>query len=208
MGLFAQIRTDVALARAIGRAVGQILVEQHTRISRSDVAGWLPECPAWPEPSAWTREQLPHVVDDNALIAAIEKALAAYARVAVEPVDHVLVHADLGLHNLAVDPISKDVRGVFDYDGAAWADRHHDFRYLVFLFDDECMFEAARAVYEPAVGRAISIARVWLYNAICAISFLASRRGVPPDARPCGRTLEEDLGWVRGALARLDQVNR
>jgi len=207
-GLFAQIKTDAALARAIGRAVGQILVEQHTRIARPDVAGWLPACPAWPEPSSWIREQLPHVVDDSALVATIENALAAYARVAVEPADQVLVHADLGLHNLAIDPISKDVRGVFDYDGAAWADRHHDFRYLVLLFDDEALFEAARAVYEPAVGRALSVARVWLYNAVCAISFLASRRGVPPGARPCGRTLDEDLAWVRGALARLDRINR
>jgi hypothetical protein len=32
---------------------------------------------------------------------------------------------------------------------------------------------------------------------------LAFRRGVPPDARSCGRTLAEDLQWVHRALARL-----
>jgi hypothetical protein len=27
------------------------------------------------------------------------------------------------------------VHGLFDYEGAAWADRHHDFRYLAFDLD-------------------------------------------------------------------------
>src|SRR2546427_4524466 len=34
-----------------------------------------------------------------------------------------------GFHNLAIDATSLAVSGLFDYDGAAWADRHHDFRY-------------------------------------------------------------------------------
>jgi len=38
--------------------------------------------------------------------------------------DRALVHGDLGLHNLALDPETDAVNGVFDYDGAAWADRH------------------------------------------------------------------------------------
>jgi hypothetical protein len=75
------------------------------------------------------------------------------------------------------------VRGVFDYDSAAWADRHHDFRYLVFSFERE------------------DRRRIWLYNAACAASFLAFRRGVPPERKWCGRTLDEDLRWVRRALA-------
>ena len=37
-------------------------------------------------------------------------------------------------------------------------------------------------------------------EAACAASFLASRRGVPADERWCGRTLAEDLSWVRNAL--------
>jgi len=49
----------------------------------------------------------------------------------------------------------------------------------------------------------IDRSRVRLYNAACAISFLAFRRGVPPDARSCGRTLAEDLRWVRFALSSI-----
>jgi len=45
--------------------------------------------------------------------------------------------------------------------------------------------------------------RIWLYNAVCAASFLASRLGVPADKKWCGRTLAEDVGWVRYALERV-----
>jgi hypothetical protein len=40
--LFARISTDAALARRIGRAIGTLLVEQHTKIVCADV-DWLPE---------------------------------------------------------------------------------------------------------------------------------------------------------------------
>jgi aminoglycoside phosphotransferase (APT) family kinase protein len=130
--------------------------------------------------------------------------LDAYERVAVGPDDRVLVHGDLGLHNIVMQ--GDEVAGVFDYDGAAWTDRHHDFRYLTFLWEREEMLEAALAVYEPAVGRKLNRARIELYNAACGASFLASRGDAAADERPAGRTLAEDLGWVHGALARLDTI--
>jgi hypothetical protein len=94
------------------------------------------------------------------------------------------------------------VQGVFDYKDAAWADRHHDFRYL--LFDDERddMLEAALAVYEPMVSRRLSRARIALANAASAASFLAFRDGVAPDEAWCGRTLAQDLAWTRAAIDR------
>jgi len=107
------------------------------------------------------------------------------------------------LHNLALDPESDAVNGIFDYDGAAWADRHHDFRYLLFDVAREDMLDAALEVYEPALGRSIDRKRVRLYNAACAISFLAFRAGVPAEEKPCGRTLAEDVRWVRTALSKL-----
>jgi aminoglycoside phosphotransferase (APT) family kinase protein len=121
----------------------------------------------------------------------------------VQTDDRVLVHADLGLHNIAVDPVTADVRGVFDYDGAAWADRHHDFRYLIFHFAHEEALEAALAIYEPSVNCALDRTRIRLYNAACAIGFLANRSGVPAHEKSCGRTLAEDLSWVHNALAHL-----
>ena len=44
--------------------------------------------------------------------------------------------------------------------------------------------------------------RVLLYNAACALTFLAARVDTRPEERPCGRTLVEDLRWARIAVAR------
>ncbi len=56
---------------------------------------------------------------------------------------------------------------------------------------------------EPAVGRSLDRNRIRLYNAACAISFLAFRAGTPAEEKPCGRTLAEDMRWVRTALSKL-----
>lgn len=134
-GLYERTKTDTALARCIGRAVGAILVEQHTRKTPSDAVGWLPERVSWPEPGERVRARLPRVVDDARLVSRLDEVFHAYEEVIVQADDNVLIHGDLGLHNISVDPVTAEVRGVFDYDGAAWADRHHDFRYLIFSFD-------------------------------------------------------------------------
>jgi len=202
-GLYRRTRTDRGLARRLGRAVGGVLAEQHARVSRADVEGWLPDAVPWPEPLAWMRARLPDVVDDRGLLAGMERALRRYEGQEVAAGDLVLVHGDLGFHNVAVDPVTDELLGVFDYEGAAWADRHHDFRYLVFDHDGEDVLDGALESYEPATGVRIDRSRVRLYNAACAISFLAFRRGVPPDARSCGRTLAEDLRWVRFALSSI-----
>jgi hypothetical protein len=202
-GLYRRTLADIPLARRIGHALGSILVEQHSRVSHDDVGGWLPRQPAWPEPSDVIRQRLPQVIEDGGLLAEIDRALDAYDRIAVAAEDRVLVHGDLGLHNIAVDPDTTEVNGVFDYDGASWADRHHDFRYLIFHHEREDALDAALAVYEPAIGRRLSRARIRLCNALCAIGFLAFRVGIPAEQRWCGRTLAEDLHWVRGALARV-----
>jgi hypothetical protein len=201
--LYLRFETDRAAARRIGEAIGAILIEQHTRITQPDVAGWLPLQVKWPESGDWVRSRLPHVIDDERLLGQMDAVFRRYEQIDVKPEDCVLVHTDLGLHNIVVDPLTAELRGVFDYDGAAWADRHHDFRYLVFRAGDEETLEAALAVYEPALNRRLDRDRIHLYNAACAIGFLAYRHGVPPDEKWCGRTLADDLAWVRHALARL-----
>jgi hypothetical protein len=197
-----EARESSELAIRFGCAIGAILAEQHTRIGEADVTPWLPRRPSWPEPRAWIRERLPAVVDDRRFIARAEAVIDAYEGVIVEDADRALVHTDVGFHNLAIDRESRTVHGIFDYDGAAWADRHHDFRYLVFHLARYEMLEAACAVYEPVVGRPIRRDRVFLYNAACAVTFLAYRAGHAPEERWCGRTLAEDLQWSREAIAK------
>lgn len=198
--LYARIAVDPALARRLGQALGLVLAQQHSRIARLDVAGWLPDRVPWPEPLAWIRERLPEVTDDASLLAGIDRVLALQDALDVPNGDRALVHGDLGVHNIAVDPATGDLQGVFDYDGAAWDDRHHDFRYLVFDHEGEDLLEAAIAAYEPAAGRRIDRRRVRLYNATSAICYLAYRRGVAADVRHCGRILAEDMAWVRKAV--------
>jgi hypothetical protein len=201
--LFKRTRSDIPLARRIGRAIGSILAEQHSNVSYAHVEGWLPTKLAWPMANDWIRRRLPGIVDDRGLLAEIDNALNAFDDVGVTADDCVLVHGDLGFHNIVFDPETFEVRGLFDFADASWADRHHDFRYLLFDHERDDTLEAALDVYEPAVGRTLDRDRIRLYNAACAICFLALRQGIPPEQRSCGRTLAEDLHWVRGALARL-----
>jgi hypothetical protein len=202
-GLYHRCLADTELARQIGRSIGAIIAEQHTRIARADAAGWLPRRVPWPESGAWIRERLPRVIDDRGLIRALGEVTEMYEGTRVETGDCALVHGDLGLHNLSLDPETDAVNGVFDYDGAAWADRHHDLRYLLFDIGREDMLDAALDVYERAIGQSLDRNRIRLYNAACAVGFLAFRVGVPPDQKSCGRTLTEDLRWVRAALGKL-----
>lgn len=204
-GVFDRVKADPALAQRMGAEIGAILAEQHTRITSSDVEGWLPSRVPWPEPSAWILERLPRVITDDSLIASISELLERYDAIPVTDADRALVHNDVGFHNLALDPTTYAVRGIFDYEGAAWGDRHHDFRYLHFDAGHDELLEAALAAYEHAIGRPLSRDRIRLYNAAAAASFLAYRDGAPPDQRWCGRTLTEDLAWVRYALGRCSQ---
>jgi hypothetical protein len=205
-GLYHRCRADSRLAQRIGRAIGAIVAEQHTRISEADVAGWLPLRVRWPQAGDRIREGLPLVVDDSGFIRAMEEVIERYEAVPVRADDRVLIHGDVGFHNLALDAQSDTINGIFDYDSAAWADRHHDFRYLLFdagREDGEDMLEAALGVYESAAARSVDRNRVRLYNAASAISFLSFRVGTPADEKSCGRTLAEDIRWVRAALSKL-----
>jgi hypothetical protein len=201
---YALIREDAALAARVGAALGGILAEQHTRIASEDVADWLPRRPSWPEAREWILERLPAVVGEGEreLISRADAVMAEYEAVQVSDTDRALVHTDVGLHNLAMDA-SGVVHGIFDYEDAAWADRHHDFQYLVFDVARDELLDAALSVYEPAVGRRIERSRVLLYNAANALTFLAHRAGTQPDERPCGRTLAEDLRWSALAIERV-----
>ena len=199
--VYAGVRDSVEVATVIGKAVGKILAEQHSKIAVADVAGWLPRTPSWPRSRAWVAERLTAVVNDPELLSGADAVMRAYENLHVLETDRVLVHTDVALHNLAIDEGTHVVRGLFDYEGAAWADRHHDFRYLVFDLDRYDLLDAALSVYEPAAGHTIKRDRVLLYNAACALTYLAFRAGKQPEERSCGRTLAEDLRWSRGAIA-------
>jgi aminoglycoside phosphotransferase (APT) family kinase protein len=200
-GLRERVVGDPAFAHSFGADVGRMLAEQHARIPPAELAGWLPTTANWPRP-----EDLPHlaeVVEDSSLLARVEQALRLRAESRRALQDPVLAHADLGLHNMVVDPVGYRVVGLFDYEGAVFGDRHHDFAYMVFHSAEEPMLQGALSTYEPATGIRIDRERVRLLNAVAAIGFLAFRRGHPPEETWCGRTLAQDLAWTDAALQRV-----
>ena len=201
--LYNRLLKDPELTSEAGQAIGSILAEQHTQISIQDTEGWLPRNVVWPMNSDWIRHRVKQVVSDSTLLADIEKTLILYESLQITEQDRVLVHTDIGFHNLVFVRETLTLRGIFDYDGAAWADRHHDFRYLIFDFERPEMLEAALAVYEPIVKTQLSRQRIWLYNATCAISYLAYRLGTRPEEKSCGRTLAEDINWTHQAICAL-----
>ena len=134
--LYEAVRRIPELATRIGAAIGNVLVEQHTRILASDVARWLPTHSSWPLARDQIFDRLPEVIDDAQLIAKITVVMEAYACTNVADADRLLVHGDLGVHNIAYDLAAERVQGIFDYGEAHWHDRHLELRYLVFDYDD------------------------------------------------------------------------
>src|SRR5215471_4108493 len=76
--LYRRIQHDPVLARPIGVSLGEILAEQHTRISEVDVADWLPRRVSWPNSCDWIRDRIPDVVEDRELLRHAEKVLQVY----------------------------------------------------------------------------------------------------------------------------------
>jgi aminoglycoside phosphotransferase (APT) family kinase protein len=198
--IHAKACTDKSLARRIGEALGRIIADQHTNIPTDELKGWLPATRDWPRTE--DLPNIPHVVEDRALLSRIDQALARRDAIIHAPGVRVLTHCDLGFHNIAFDPATLEVRGVFDYEGAAFSDRHFDFKnLLVHGADDvEPVLDAAAYVYEDLTGVTVDLDRVRLFNAIEAIGFLAYRFGHAPEEEWCGRTLAQDLAWADRAL--------
>ena len=194
--------SDPRFAARMGKVIGRMLASQHA-IAADGLTGWLPTTPSWPPPRAEMERDLEQVVEDRSLIGRALALIERYADGMGQTAKRVLIHCDLGFHNMVVDR-TGNVVGIFDYDDAAFADPHIDFRYLLLDGSDEVLFDAATTADRNEGGAAIDLARVRLLNAASAVGFLALRAGHEPDSRPAGRTLEEDLRWTRLALARAD----
>ncbi len=201
-GFAARLKAEPGLVPGFGRALAMALAEQHARIAASDVAGWLPTAPPWPPPLDDVEARVRRVVDDAGLLGRIARLLGAGRALDAQDEDRAVVHGDFGLHNVAVDPATGAALGVFDYGDAAWADRHLDFRYLVFAAVPDALLDAAMAAYRGATGIALDRHRVLVRNALAAVAYLADRAGHGADEVVAGRTLAGDLRWTAWALDR------
>lgn len=199
--VYRRVLADDGYARQVGAALGTMLADQHLSVPSTELE-WLPRRSSWPAPLSSIAATLPAVIDDTILLAEALGVIETYEQVKAATVDRVLTHGDLGLHNLAFAP-DGSVAGIFDYDDAAFSDRHDDFEFLLFDNKGDALLMAAIATYTSAGGAPIASERVALFNAANAVGFLADRIGSDPLDRPAGRTLDEDLAWTRAALARL-----
>lgn len=200
---YRRVREDSGFAAALGGQIGSMLASQHGAVVGTDLRNRLPSKPSWPLPRHQIEYDLRLVIDDATLI---RRAVAIIERYESEPniLDPVLLHGDLGFHNMVVDPSTGILVGVFDYDDAAFGDRHHDFKYLLLDIPEEKLLHAAILAYQAARGAPIELARIHLFNAASAVGFLAYRAGHGAEERPAGRTLDEDLAWLRLAMARVE----
>ncbi len=199
--IYHRVRDDRRFAAVLGANLGRLLADQHLSIPPAERGNWLLPRPSWPPPLPQVAADLPRVTADHELI---DRSLALLARSETTEAaitDRVLAHTDFGFHNMVVTSKGA-VAGVFDYDEASLTDRHYDFRYLLLDTEDEALFAAAIEAYEAAGGQPIDLDRVRLLNAAAAVAFLALRGDAGPDEKPAGRTLAEDLRWVRMALER------
>ncbi len=200
-GVYQRVRDDRHFAAVLGADLGRVLADQHLSIPPRELGDWLLPSPAWPPPLAQVAADLARVTGDRALIDEAMALLHRYEAAKLALAEPVLAHTDFGFHNMVLTADGA-VLGVFDYDEASRADRHYDFRYLLLDIQEEALFTAAVEAYEAAGGQPIDLDRVRLFNAASAIAFLAWRGDAGPDEKPAGRTLAEDLRWVRTALER------
>jgi aminoglycoside phosphotransferase (APT) family kinase protein len=204
--LFKAADGSPAIARQMGTQIGSMLAELHTKIAVADIENVVQYKPDWPESRAWILERLPSVIDgcsfNGSLIAKADEVLRRCESLRIDDEDRVLIHGDLGIHAMAYDPDSFRINGLFDFEGAAYADRHHDFRYLI-LGNSTTMLDAALSEYERITHRILNRDRIFLYHAACALSYLAFRVGHAPEEDWCGRTLEGDLKWSREAVGAI-----
>ena len=105
-----------------------------------------------------------------------------------------LTHGDVGLHDMALDPETGRLLGLFDFEEAALDDRHADL-YGLHSYGD-AFVEQALDAYAAAAGVRPSARRAALYHLLGAFEALA---GALATGDP--EWVARRLRWVRGALA-------
>ena len=125
-----RILNEPALAQRVGQRLGQILGELHRVITPEEARQLAPSEPPLATTMERTRVNMAIGIDDAALQAQVQEVLARFDALEIGDDEVVLVHGDLGSHNVAFAPETSEVLGVYDFDAIACVDRHWDFKYL------------------------------------------------------------------------------
>jgi len=191
--LFGRITQDPACAEPFGVDLARVLAGLHAAFSLAEVRDLVspPRADTYPLAEPALRAVVPSLPDE--LRALADAALDRYA--ALPPDDLVLVHNDVAIHNLAFDPVTLRVVGVFDFEGAACGGRHLDFKYVPSYGPNITTHVLAH--YRALTEIAISPARMRLLQFATALSYWEWRERDPADHDAnSGRDRDIALAWV------------
>ena len=181
--------------RRLARELGHALAELHGSVTHAEAeAVGVPVGEPLPQAIADLHRRLVGCLPDPALAPALDAVLERCVALGEEEAGRVLIHGDPCAANLVIDPESGRLVGMFDFEYAAWADRHDDF-YALHSFGD-VFTERALAAYAAASGVRPSLRRAAAYHVYAAFYALAEALTAGDPGK-----VAKQLGWVHGALA-------
>ena len=183
---FAATPQATRLADDLGRALAELhhaLTEEEAEEIGPAYIDVLPE-------GAVLRARLEDKLPDPITAKVLDRVLDLYGDGQLRAQDIALVHGDLWGGNMAVDPETGTLLGLFDFDDSGLADRHVDFMYFHSFGDDFAC--RALAAYTATSGRDASWERIATYHAVAAFAALADIRGKGED-----HMLQRRRDWVR-----------
>ncbi len=183
------------VGRRFAGELGRALAELHGGVTPAEAEalgvptfGWLSRA------AADLRGRLSGGLPEPALEPVLDAVLRAHAALDEEDGGRVLTHGDVGLHNMAIDPDTGRLLGLFDFEEAALDDRHTDL-YGLHSYGDAFVAWALDA-YAAASGVRPSVRRAALHHLLGAFEALAGALATGDPAM-----LARRLRWVHEALA-------
>ena len=152
----------IGIARFLSELHGSLVVSEAT-----DAGLRLPDDPL---SAGRLRQRLLPLLDGDEQVPTVEHMLKLIEQ--IEPVTDVpvVLHGDLHGWNVVLNPVSNQLVGVFDFNGACIGDRHLDFRYFFCL--DPSLQEAIATQYRALSGQQLSTSRCVLYGVATDLSDL------------------------------------
>lgn len=108
--------------------VAQFLSQLHTALSPEEIASLHLTKTDWP----WSVEKLQahrhHLEDNKDMLEVFDSIMKMYEDDLSEPSEKALIHNDMDIKNIIVDPLTGQLRGVIDFTDAAFDDIAFDLR--------------------------------------------------------------------------------
>lgn len=137
---------------------------------------------------------LASVISDKPILDLISETIEELASIVEDTRDRVVLYHDLHTENVAFDPVSKKLRGIFDFGDASVGDVHREFGGL--RGPDRWLFEHVIAAFEVLTGRKISRRRAMLYMRVGVMYDLAEHID-QPETRIYQDAIRKIASWVQ-----------